>query len=140
MHPELADEGIERHHLRRVIGGHPHGFLGRQDVELAGIEDQRAAAIRRQRLPEIAGAVAARTVHVDQPGMALGPVADQPVEAREIDRDRNAPLERDGGGVDEGVAGVERGQIGLIQPRIALAEADLRKPRAGPHPHGEGAR
>src|SRR6185437_5349265 len=42
VHPEFADQGIERHHLGGVIRRHLHGFLGGQDVELAGVEDQAA--------------------------------------------------------------------------------------------------
>src|SRR5215471_4435528 len=40
VHTELTYQRIERHHLGGVVGRHLHGFLGGEDVELVGIEDE----------------------------------------------------------------------------------------------------
>src|SRR5258707_14985262 len=92
MHAELADQGIERPHLGGVIRRHLHGFLGGEDVELAGIEDQAAVRARRDRLPELSDRIAAAAVDIDHTGVALGAVADKAVGVRatEIDAERHA--------------------------------------------------
>src|SRR4029077_18066571 len=77
VHPEFADQRIERHHLRGVIRRHLHGFLGSEDVELAGIEDQAAIRPRRDRLPEFIHRITAAAIDIDHAGMALGAVADE---------------------------------------------------------------
>src|SRR6202041_4067091 len=77
MHAEFADQGIERHHLRGIIPRHLHGFLGRQNVELAGIENEAAVGPRRYRLPEFVDRVAAATIDIDHAGGTLGAVTDK---------------------------------------------------------------
>lgn len=69
-------------------------FLGGENVEFAGIEHQFAAAAGEDRLPIILDGTGALLVDVDQPGMAFGAIADQPVaKARQIDRDGDAARE-----------------------------------------------
>ena len=46
MHAELTDHRIERHHLRREIGGYADSFPGREDVELIGVEHDVVGALR----------------------------------------------------------------------------------------------
>ena len=103
VHAEFADQRIERHHLGGIVRRHLHGFLGSEDVELAGIEDKAAVRPRRDRLPEFIDGIAAAAVDIDHAGVALGAVADEAVGvlAREIDAQRHA--------VDEiGIVGIDQ--------------------------------
>src|SRR4051794_2059513 len=77
MHAKFADERIERHHLGGVIRGYLHRFLGCEDVEFAGIEDQAAIGTRRDRLPEIIDRIAGATIDIDHAGVTLGAIADE---------------------------------------------------------------
>ena len=63
---ELAHRRVDRGHLGGLQHRDLHRLLGGQDVELAGIEQQLAAA-RLQRLPEVARVVAVLAVEVDRP-------------------------------------------------------------------------
>ena len=78
MDPELADHGVVGDHLGGMVGRHRHRLARRQDVELVGVEDQAAIAVDVERLPELAGVVAADQVDVDHVGVLLGAEADQP--------------------------------------------------------------
>src|SRR3982074_2472167 len=40
MHTEFADEGVERHHFGGVIRRHLHSLFRRQNIKLAGIENE----------------------------------------------------------------------------------------------------
>src|SRR5581483_8566186 len=60
---ELADRRVDRGHLGRLQHRDLDRVLGGEDVELAGIEQQLAAA-RLQRLPEVARVVAHLAVEV----------------------------------------------------------------------------
>ena len=61
------------------------------------------------RLPVIRDSVGAGLVHVDEAGMPLGAVADEPLgaEAGEVHADRDAVLDRRLGGGDEALARVQ---------------------------------
>src|SRR5277367_2271889 len=87
VHAEFADQRIERHHLGGVIRRHLDGFLGGQDVELTGIENEAAVGPRCNRLPEFVDGITAATVNIDHARVALGAVADKAAGllAREID-------------------------------------------------------
>ena len=91
MHAEFADQRIERHHLGGIVRRHLHGFLGREDVEFAGIEDE-PRPVGGDRLPEFVDAVAAAAIDIDHAGVTLGAIADEAagVLAGEIDRQRDA--------------------------------------------------
>ena len=93
MHAEFADQRIEGRHLGRMVGRHPHRLLRGEDVEFAGIEDQLPALAQEDRFPEVGEIEPAREVDVDDPGVALGPVAQQAhclvsalAKARKVDR------------------------------------------------------
>ena len=77
MDAELAHRRVDRGHLGGLQHRDLHRLLGGQDVELAGVEQQLAAA-RLQRLPEVARVVAVLAVEVDDAGVAAGAVAGQP--------------------------------------------------------------
>src|SRR5579862_1696215 len=77
VHAEFADQWVERHHLGSVVRRHLHGFLGRENVELAGIENEAAVRPRRNRFPELVDSIAAATVDIDDAGVTLGAIADE---------------------------------------------------------------
>src|SRR3954451_14516212 len=79
MHAEFADQRIERHHLCGIVRRHLHRLFRSQDVELAGIENERAIAPYRNGLPEFADRIAGAAVDIDHPGMTLGAVAHEPI-------------------------------------------------------------
>ena len=137
VHAEFADQRIERHHLGGVVRRHLHRFLGSEDVELVGIEDQALVGARRDRLPEIGDGVAVALLDVDQAGVALGAIADEVVlaEAREIDADRDAVADIGRGVVGEAFLVVQGAQRCGIEQTVAAAKADLRQPRAFAHQH-----
>ena len=81
---ELAHRGVDRGHLGGLQHRDLHRLLGGQDVELAGVEQQLAAA-RLQRLPEVARVVAVLEVEVDDAGVAAGAEAGQ--GAGQVDAD-----------------------------------------------------
>ena len=72
--------------------------------------------------------------------MVLAAIADEPIEAGEIDADRHAALEVRRAGADQRLAGLQRGEGGLVEAAVAGAEADLGETRARAHQHGKGAR
>src|SRR5580692_11285500 len=76
VHAEFADQRIERHHLGGIIGRHLHSFVGGQDVELVGIEDQALVGARRDRLPEIGDVIGVALIDLDHRGVPLGAIAD----------------------------------------------------------------
>src|SRR6266700_7114891 len=140
VHPELADQGIERHHLGGVVGRHLHRLLGRPYIELVGIEDQVAVLARRHRLPELPDLVAGPALDVDHAGVALGAIADEPALARQIDADRDGGADVGVGAVDQALARVELGESYGIEQSLAAAETNLREPRALAHQDRKGAR
>src|SRR5260370_17392012 len=77
VHAEFADQRIERHHLGGIFRRHLHRLFRRQDVELAGIENETAVGTRRDRLPELTDRIAPPPATLAPPGMALAPVAPQ---------------------------------------------------------------
>ena len=98
---------------------------------------------RLDRLPEFADVVAGAALDIDQAGMALGAIADEAVAARaprEIDADRDALAHVGIVVVDQALARVQRAQRVGVEQRIAVAEADLRQPRALAHQHRKRAR
>ena len=94
------------------------------------------------RLPELGDVVAGAAVDVDQAGVALGAVADEAVrpEAAEIDAHRDALAHVGIVVVDQPLARVQRAQRLGGELRVAVAEADLRQPRALAHQHRKGLR
>ncbi|GCC49110.1 hypothetical protein chiPu_0033672, partial [Chiloscyllium punctatum] len=134
---EFADQGIERHHLRGVVRRHLHGFLGRKDVEFAGIEDQAAVRARLDRLPELLDGIAAAAIDIDHAGVALGAIANEAarVFAGEIDRERDTMGEIGIVGIDQPLGGMQLVQLVGGQGRLADPEADLAEPRALPQQH-----
>ena len=142
VHAEFADQRIERHHLGGIIRRHLHRFLGRQDIELVGIEHQASVGARRHRLPEIGNVVAGAPLDVDQPGMALGAIADEVAGPKpgQIDSDCDAVARRrhcrhrPAARADAARAGPRH------RAAHAAAEADLRQPRALAHQHRKSAR
>ena len=92
MHPELADERIIGQHLGGMVGRHDDRLARRQDVEIVRVEHDpvRAAraAMRIDRLPELARIVIIDPVDIDHVGMPPRLVADQPAAriARDIGR------------------------------------------------------
>ena len=142
VHAEFADQRIERHHLGGVVGRHLHRFLGRQDVELVGIEHEALVLARLDRLPELGDVVAGAAIDIDQPGVALGAVADEAVrpEPAEIDTHRDALPDIGVVVVDQPLGDVQRAQRRRAELRIAVAETDLRQPRALAHQHRERLR
>ncbi len=115
-------------------------FLGCQDVELVGIEDQLAVGARGQRVPELADVVAATHVHVDDAGVAARAISDEPVAAGEIDRDGDAACDVGTVGIHEPLALVKRQRLVRVEDRPPLAEPDLRQARACAHEDREGSR
>src|SRR5688572_5494505 len=121
VHTELADQRIERHHLGRLVGRHLYGFLRGENVELVGIEDQPLLAAHIDRLPVVERRARTNRIDIDEAGVALTAVADEPVlVAREIDRQWNI----------------------LHRPRFLVAgpKADLRQARALAYDDGESLR
>ena len=84
VHPELAHRGVVGEHLGGVVGGHPHRLLGREDVELARVEDQRGGRAGPHLVPEVVRLVVAQPAQVDQAGMPARPIAEtaSPAPAR----------------------------------------------------------
>ena len=140
MHAEFADQRIERHHLGRVVRRHLHRFLGSQDVELAGIEDQAAIAPRLDRLPELIDGVAAAAIDIDHAGMALGAIADKAagVFAGQIDADRHAMGEIGIIDIDQPLGLMQRVEFAGAQRGFADPEPELRQPRAFAQQHRKG--
>ncbi len=140
MHPELAHQRIERHHLGGVIGRHAHRLARGQDVELIRLQHQRPAL--RDRLPVIARIELAGLVHVDQPGVAARPEAHRQgdVSAGQIHRQRKPAVNIGLAGGQQRFALVELGDQRVGALRLAEAEADLRQARAGARQNGKGAR
>ena len=134
MHPEFADQGIERHHLGGVIRRHLDGFFRGENVELAGIENQAAVRPCRDRLPEFTDRIAAAAVDIDHAGVALGAVADEAagILAAEIDAQRDAVDKVGIVGIDQPLQIVQRVELVGIEDGIAGAKADLAEaiPRA----------
>src|SRR3954468_17198258 len=79
VHAEFADQRIERHHLGGIVRRHLHRLFRREDIELAGIENETTVGARRDRLPEFIGRIAAAAIDIDHAGVALGAVADKTV-------------------------------------------------------------
>jgi hypothetical protein len=132
MHAEFADQRIERHHLGGVIRRHLHGFLGGQDVELAGIENQAAVGPRRDRLPEFIDRIAAAAIDIDHAGVALGAIADEAVGvlAGEIDAQRHAVGEIGIVDIDQPLQIMQRVEFVGVEDGVAGAKAHLRQPRS----------
>ena len=139
---EFTDQRIEWRHFRRMVGRHPHGLFRGEDVELAGVEDQVGAPARKHRLPEVHRVERSRRIDIDQPRKTLGAVADQlfGAEPREIDADRDAPGDRRLARRHQFFPRVQCGVARIVEPRLALAKADLAQPRAGAHQHWKSAR
>ena len=90
--------------------------------------------------------VAGAPFHVDQPGVALGAIADdaRPLAAAEItgqiDADRDAFAYVGVVGVDQPLARMQIAQRVGAEQRMAAAETNLRQPRALAHQHRKSAR
>jgi hypothetical protein len=127
VNAEFADQGIERHHLGRIIGRHLHGFFGGQDVELVGIENEAAVGARLHWLPEFPHVVAGAALHVDHAGVALGAVADEAVGAQpaKINAYGHAFADIRVIVIDKPLERVQRAQCLRIEQPVAVAEADL---------------
>ncbi len=142
---ELADQRIVGQHLRGMIRRHHHRLLGGEDVEIVGIEHQRALAPGGNRLPEVERVVMGDLLDVDQPGVVARLVADDAGAgiAREVDREGDAAMAHHrlaGGGPDQLVLLLQLAQRRVAAARRAAAHAKLNQPRAGAHQDAEGAR
>ncbi len=145
MDAELADQRVVGQHLRGMVGRHHHRLLRGQDVEIVGIEHQRAVPAGGDRLPEIERIVVRDLLDIDQPGMVARLVADDAGAgiAGEIDGEGDAAMahhRRAGIGSDQLVLLLQLAQRGVAAARRAAADAKLDQPRAGPHQDAEGAR
>ena len=109
MHAELADQRVEGHHLRGMIGRHLYRLAGHKDIELVRIENEFGRAAPVERLPEIENIERIALVNVDDGGVALGSEADQPVAAfaQKVDRQRHAFADFGIGIKDQRVAGMK---------------------------------
>ena len=142
MHAKLAHQRVEGHHLGGVIGRHLHRLFRGEDVELAGIENETALPARAHRLPEITDVITGAALDVDDPGVALGAVADQAIRTKpgEVDAHGDAFAHVGVAVIDQALARVQRAQGFAVEQRIAVAEANLRQTRALAHQHRKGAR
>src|SRR4051812_2229979 len=77
MHAKFADQWVERHHLGGVIRRHLDRLFRRQDIELAGIENEAAVGPGRDRFPEFADRIAAAAIDITHAGRALGAIAEK---------------------------------------------------------------
>ena len=91
----LPDGWIERHHLGRVVRRHAHAFLGRQNVELSGVEDELLRLVRTDRIPERGRRVVVDSGEIDQRRVAPRPVGGGPAVPRavQINGDRESPVD-----------------------------------------------
>src|SRR3984957_4781648 len=127
VHAEFTDQRIERHHLGGIIRRHLNGFLGGQNVELAGIENEAAIGPRRNGFPEFVDGITAAAVNIDHAGVALGAVADEAAGllAREINTERNTVDEVRVIDVDQLFQRMQCVQFISLEDRFASAETNL---------------
>ena len=132
VHPEFADQGIEWHHFRGVVGRHLDRFLRRQNVECDGIEDEAALGQRRYRLPDFSDNRTATAIDIDHAGVTLGAVADESagVLAGKVDAQRHAVDEIGVVAIDQPLQIVQRIEFIGVQDGIAGAKTDLAEPRS----------
>src|SRR6202020_2772350 len=111
---------------------HLNGFLGGQDVELAGIENEAAIGPRRNGFPEFVDGITTAAVDIDHAGMALGAIADKAAGllARQINTERNTVDEVRVIDVDELFQRMQCVQFVSLEDRLAGAETKLRDPRS----------
>lgn len=119
-----------------------HRLAGNKDIEFIRVEHEFMGTAIIKRLPEVEHIMGCALVHIDDAGVVLAAIADQPVlAAGKIDRERNAAAGNIGHfGCDQRFGLMEHPKFAFIKLRAALAETDLRQARAGAHDDGEGAR
>src|SRR5271166_868638 len=78
MDSKLPDERIEGRHFGRMVRRNPDRFFRSKDVELARIKDEMATVAPVHRFPEIQQIMRRNPVNVDEAGVALGPVSNEP--------------------------------------------------------------
>ena len=144
MDAEFADRGVDRRHFGGEIGGNLHFLARGEDIELAGIEDDFAAtaipARDADRFPEI-GEIARRgAIDVDQAGMALGAIANEPigVGAVEIDRNGDTALKHRVARGYKPFARMQGAVLLVVQHARGVAKARLRQARTRARENGEG--
>jgi hypothetical protein len=95
MHPELADQRVEGHHLGGIVRRHVHRLLADQYVEGVWVKDQFSVVTAVDRFPEIEWVLCADQINIDQAGMLLGAVTDQaarPSPSRSMDSCTPPPM------------------------------------------------
>ncbi len=137
---ELPHGGIDRRHLGGEGRRDVDPLLRGEDVELVGIEDEAFVPARVHGFPELAHVVAGAALHIDQAGVTLGAIADEAVEAEEIDAHGDAFAHIGIVVVDQALTPVQRAQCVGVEQAVGVAETDLREARALAHQHRERAR
>ena len=111
-----------------------------EDVEGIRIEDQ-LTTIGMQRVPEIGRIIVAQQVQIDQPGMRLRPPSDQRAFLRlQVDGEAQPLADHRRAAGHQHVAGVKGGELGIVEHRLAVAEADLVQPHPRSRQNREAAR
>ena len=144
---ELAHGRIESHHFCGEVGGNAHSLLGRQDVEIAGVEDDGLVPGFADGFPEVVDGVVIQHAQVHRWGVLAGFVGDGigVCVSLEAHGDAHAFVDQRAGGavvagVNQDLVLVQAGCPAIGQGGIAADEAQLIQARSHAGDDGEGAR